>query len=249
MERSQGTRTIIVALLASLVMLAMPARALADDAGLQLNAGVSHKFTKKLGINAGVEFRSRNNFRTADRVGLEAGVSYKPLRWLKADAGYTLLISNFHEKTTLNTDGSYNNWRPSDWGLRHRVHVSLTGSVTIDRVTLSLRERWQYTYRPERTTERFDFDEGEWETTTVRSKHKHVLRSRLKGEYNIPHCKLTPFLSAELYNNLSFVKARFETGASYKIHKVHTLEAFYRYQAVHDDVNNHIIGLGYNYKF
>ena len=39
------------------------------------------------------------------------------------------------------------------WGVRHRFNVSLTGSWKINRLELSLRERWQYTYRPEYTVD------------------------------------------------------------------------------------------------
>ena len=75
-----------------------PTLSLADDAGLVATIEASHKFSKKLNAGFEAEFRSRNNFRTADRVGLGADVSYKLLPWLKASAGYTLLIDNNREK-------------------------------------------------------------------------------------------------------------------------------------------------------
>jgi len=225
-----------------------------DDAGLLLSAGVSHKLDKKWSVGGDVEFRSRNNFRTADRVSVGINAGYKLCKWLKASAGYSLLIDNNYEKLTFNDDLSYNNWRPSYWGLRHRFNVSLTGSYSINRVTLSLRERWQYTYRPHKMTDNFDFDEAEWETVEVSGKGKNVLRSKLQVEWNIPRCKFDPFASVEFYNAWALEKTRFTVGVDYNIKKTHYFEAFYRYQHLNGDdddneENEHIVGLGYTFKF
>jgi len=252
MARSQG---ILIALALALCALIAPPSALADDdVGLQVSAGVSHKLNKKWSVGGDVEFRSRNNLRTADRVGIGVSGGYKLTKWLKASAGYVLLIDNNHEKLTYNTDGSYNNWRPSYWGLRHRFNVSLTADYTIQRVTVSLRERWQYTYRPHKLTDNFDFDEALWEQVEVRGKGKNVLRSKLQVDWNIPHCKFDPFASVEFYNAWRLEKTRIAVGVDYNINKTHYLEAFYRYQILDGDdddneVNTHIIGLGYTFKF
>ena len=99
----------------------VPLQMRADDSGLILNAGASHKIKKGLNVDIEAEFRSRNDFRTADRVSLSAGISYKLLSWLKASGGYDLLIDHNRETITYQDDDvSYNNWRPSYWGLRHR---------------------------------------------------------------------------------------------------------------------------------
>lgn len=92
------------------------------------------------------------------------------MRYVKVAAAYSLLYDNNKEKITWNPDGNYNNWRPSYWGVRHRFSFSVTGNVDIGRLKLSLRERWQYTYRPSKITERYDFDNAQWETTEVRGK-------------------------------------------------------------------------------
>ena len=225
----------------------------ADDAGLIASIEASHKFSKKLSVGLEAEFRSRNDFRTADRVGLGADISYKVLPWLKASAGYTLLIDNNREKITYQDDGvSYNNWRPSYWGLRHRFNVSLTASHKIRRVEVSLRERWQYTYRPAKTIDNFDFDEGEWEDHEVRAKGKNVLRSRLQLEWDIPKCKFDPFASAELHTTRELEKTRFIVGVSHSLKKKHNFKLYYRYQlsgSSIDEPNIHMLGMGYTYKF
>jgi len=241
-------------MLALCAMLAPTSSSADDDAGLSLTAGVSHKFDKKWSAGADVEFRSRNNFRTADRVSVGVDAGYKWRKWLKLGVGYILLIDNNIEKLTWNDDLSYNNWRPSYWGVRHRFNVSVTGSYDIDRVTVSLRERWQYTYRPHKMTDNFDFDEAVWETVEVKGKGKSVLRSKLQVDWNIRHSPFTPFASVELYNAWRLEKTRFVIGTDFKLNKVHEFQAFYRYQNLNDDdddneVNSHIIGVGYTFKF
>ena len=126
---ARGKRKQLIVSLLLLCTALFPTLSHADDGGLVASIEASHKFNKKLSAGMEVEFRSRNNFRTADRVGIGGDVSYKVLPWLKASAGYTLLIDNNREKLTYQDDGvNYNNWRPSYWGLRHRFNVSLTAS-------------------------------------------------------------------------------------------------------------------------
>ena len=252
-------RLIIILLMAA----ALPLVAVAadDDAGLIVGAAVEKKFNKQWSAELEAEFRSRNNFRTADRVSLGLGGAYKPLKWLKLDAGYQLLIDNNIEKITYNEpttddDGNevinYNNWRPSYWGLRHRVYASVTGSYKIGRVELSLRERWRYTYRPEKTTRRYDFDNGYWEDTNVKSKNLHILRSRFKVDWDIPNCKIDPWASVEVFNNSMLDKIRYSLGADYSLQKKHVFGLYYRYQRVYNDDeegNTHYLGMSYKFKF
>lgn len=225
----------------------------ADDTGMVLGVGVEEKLNKKVSIQADAELRTRNDFRTVDHFVIGAGAKYKFNKWLKADAGYQMLLNNNRERLTLHEDGSYNNWRLSYYGVRHRFYVSLTGDVNLGRFNLSLRERWQYTYRPEQYASRYDFDNEQMEGCVVKGKGKNVLRSRLKLEYNIPHCKFTPSLGVELYTTRSLEKTKLTLGGSYTLHKHHVLEMGYIYQlhnsSVTTDPNTHHIVLGYNYKF
>ena len=245
-------KQLIAVLLLLLCSALFPTLSHADDGGLVASIEASHKFNKKLSVGLETEFRSRNNFRTADRVSIGGDLSYKVLPWLKASAGYTLLIGNNREKLTNQDDGvNYNNWRPSYWGLRHRFNVSLTASYKIRRVELSLRERWQYTYRPSKMTDNFDFDEGEWEDDEVKGKGKNVLRSRLQAEWDIPKCKFDPFASVEFHTTRDLEKTRFIVGVSHSVKKKHEFKLYYRYQVSgsSDEPDIHMLGLGYTYKF
>lgn len=238
---------------------AAAAHAETDDAGLWLSAGVEKKISKKAEVGVDVDFRTRNDFKTVDRWGADIGASYKLTKWLKADAGYSLLYYSRQEKLTTHTteDGeflSYNNWRPGYWSVAHRFNVSLTGSVKFGDFGLSLRERWQYTSRPAKTTERYDFDNETWEETTVGSKDKHLLRSRLQIEYDKKKATFKPYVNAELYNAMSLEKVRITAGTDIKLTKHHSFDVFYRCQLTNDkesdnEPNCHYIGAGYTYKF
>ena len=147
---------------------------------------------------------------------------------------------------------TYNNWRPSYWGLRHRFNVSLTASYKVQRVELSLRERWQYTYRPSNIVDNFDFDEAMWEDDEVKGKGKNVLRSRLQVEWDIPKCKFDPFASVEFHTTRELEKTRFIMGVEHTLKKKHAFKLYYRYQLTgsgSDEGNIHLLGLGYTYKF
>lgn len=243
-------------LMASVMLLTVATAVFAqgDDFGIWTSVGVEKDLTKKWNIAAETEYRMRNDTRTADRWSLGADATYKVAKWLKASAGYTLLYDNNKENISYNEDGSYNNWRPSYWGLRHRFALSATGSIKAGRFKLSLRERWQYTYRQEKTVRRYDFDNEWWEDKVRAGKSKHLLRSRFKADYDVPKCKVDPYAEVELFNGRSLEKVRYTVGADWKIRKKHTLNFFYRYQTVNDrdddnEANQHILGAGYTFKF
>ena len=238
-----------------MLLMALPLNVAAQesDFGIWYSAGAEKKVNQKLSLGVEGEFRTRNDSKTADRWSGGLSAEYKLLRGLKLSAGYNLLYDNNQEKITYNTDGSLNNWRPSYWGLRHRFNVALTGALDLGNFSFSLRERWQYTWRPEKDTKRYDFDNDWWEYTTVRSKSRHLLRSRLQVEYNIPHCKVDPYASVELFNAMKLQKTRFTLGADWKYQKKHVVGLFYRYQSVNsnddDEPDRHILGLSYKFKF
>ena len=243
------------------MMLCLSGSALAQsEAGLLLSGGVEKKLSRQMSVGADVDFRSRNDFKTVDRWSGGVGLEYKAAKWLKASAGYTLLYTNNREKISYNygADGAvtgFNNWRPSYWGVRHRLNAALTADYKLQKsLHLSLRERWQYTYRPEKTVTRYDFDNSQWEDNVRSGKGKNQLRSRLQVEYDKKRVTLKPYASVELYNSWAIEKIRYTVGTDIKLTKKHSLDLFYRYQNVKNtdeddyDPNMHYIGVGYKLK-
>lgn len=227
-----------------------------SEGGLIVGAEAEKKINKQFSISVEGDMRTRNNFKTMDRWSLGLGASYKFNKWLKADAGYTFLNYNFREKISYKSSGDYNNWRPSYWGAKHRFYASLTGSYKFsNNIKLALRERWQYTYRPEKAVERWDFDNEWWEDKVRSGKGKNQLRSRFEISYDKKRAFFTPYASVELYNAWAIEKIRYTVGADFRLSKQHSIGAYYRFQNMKNvdeddyDPNMHYIGVGYKFKF
>lgn len=223
-----------------------------DDFGLWGSVGLEKKLCKGLDMSFEGEFRSRNNVRTVERWSASAGLSYKLTNWLKASTDYLFL----HNYNSMEVTGK-GNYIPEYWQSRHRVNFSLTGKYeVVNRLTVSLRERWQYTYRPEQSVEKYKGTTGDrMDDEVIKGKGKHNLRSRLQLEYDIPKCKFTPHVSCELthhlYKGFYYEKTRWIVGADWKINKQHGLDFYYLYQnqADEEELDGHVIGVKYAFKF
>lgn len=221
-------------------------------------AEFSAKLPKSFSVDAGVEYRSADWFKHSSQWSAEASVGYKPIKWLKVAAGYKFIQEWEPEGVTSNKGKAYGDY----WNSKHRVSVGATGSLKLRKFTLSLRERYQYTYRPSHVIPFLDSDDG---NRTINAKSSHILRSRIQASYK-PKKKSPwePYVSFELYTMLSDVnhtedttegakfydKIRATAGCEYKINKHNTLELFYRYtRSVDPDENDspHTIGLVYSF--
>lgn len=243
-----GTKRFLIAsLLGVAVTLPSMAQIDADDEvsefGVWTSVGVEKKINKKWSVEAEGEFRTADALNEVSRYSFGLSTSYKMCSWLKADAGYTLLRDYTRASTSLqwkedvydDDDYMWSEYELDDnadfWRTRHRVNVSLTGSVKIDRFKISLRERWQYTYQPEVSYDKTEYDvirynvddwgwaqenmglvehdgylwkvneEGETKKDTKRGKGSNVLRSRLQVAYDIKNIPFEPYASCEMYHD------------------------------------------------
>lgn len=229
------------------------------ESGMIVGLEVEKKLNKRIEVGLEADYRSRNDFKTTDRWSVGLNANYKLTKWLKADAGYTYLNSNFREKITSGT--SKTKWRPSYWGARHRFHASLAADYKVwSNLRISLRERWQYTYRPEKEVDRWKVDEifktKTLDTDYVRDgKAKHQLRSKLQVEWDKKRALLTPYAHVEFYNSLSIEKIRYTVGTDIKLGKQHSAGIYYRFQDMRNqdeedsDPDMHYLGVGYKFKF
>ena len=216
-----------------------------DHFGVWTDITLEHKINKKLGVAFDAEYRTTDGLSQSDRISGTLEAEYRLLSWLKASGGYSLIYNwNDYEITKKgNIVSDY-------WQLRHRFFVSLTGSLSWNRFKFSLRERWQYTYRPENTVTKHDEDGDLKPDEIIKGKGKNVLRSRLKVEYDIKGIPVTPFASYELHYSSELDKNRWIAGGEYKINKKNSIELYYLYQDVKDDdeLNGHAIGISYKLK-
>lgn len=239
----QKCRILTTALLAAM---SLSLSAQGDDFGIWGEVNAEKKIDSRWSVGAGVEYRSRDNAKTADRWSFGADVTYKITDWLKASAGYTLLDDNRHK---VNDSGKkYADY----WGVRHRFNVSLTASKSFGNLNVSLRERWQYTYRPEKTVQRYYVsDDSEADEHTYSGKAKNVWRNRLQLKYKI-NKMWRPYINAESSVAKGLEKMRYAAGTEIRFNKHHSLDVKYLFQRVYgddDEANRHIIGLGYTYSF
>ena len=239
-----------------------------DDFGLDFSLEAQKKLSKTWSASLEGEWRTRDNSKTNDRWSLGLGVDYKATKWLKATAGYSLLYDNneritYYEATDDDVlDGDVDEGEPKKraqyWAVRHRFHVSLTVDKKLfGDFKFSLRERWQYTWRPEYTVdERWSYLKQAYDgkEKVYEGKGKNVLRSRLQVEYDKKGLSVSPYASVELFNAWSLQKIRYQAGVDWKITRQHAVGAFYRYQHVRNDdddlePNRHLIGISYKLKF
>ena len=82
-----------------------------------------------------------------------------------------------------------------------------------------------------------------------------MLRSRISVDYDIPHFKLDPFVSYEIFSDLSnsevFEKGRLTAGAGFSLKKKHAFQFAYVWQNTTDDDESvrSAISLSYTFKF
>lgn len=238
-----------------------------DDFGYDLTVEAEKTINKKWSVGLEGELRTRNNARTNDRWSAGLNVDYKIAKWLKASAGYVYLYDNNEQISYYDAtdeaviDGDAEVGDPKKraryWGSRHRFNLSLTASRKLGNWKFSLRERWQYTYRPEQQVDQrwsylsqaFDGKEK-----VYGGNGKNVLRSRFQIEYDKKGLALTPYAHVELFNAWSVQKTRYTAGLDWKLSKQHAIGFFYRYQTVRNDEddhepNIHLVGATYRFKF
>ena len=251
MER--GVRQCLV--VAAMMLAATGARAGDDDDfGVWTEVNAEKKLGSNLTLDGGIELRTRDNAGTLDRWSAGLGASYKLTNWLKVSAGYTFLYDNLYKTNDKGT--KYAEY----WGPRHRFNVSLTGSHDFGRLNVSLRERWQYTYRPEQTATRYYVNTtnshaagDEADTHTYNGKGKNMWRNRLQLKYKVDKM-WRPYVSGETYVGGSGMdKLRLSLGTEIRLSKQHSLDVKYMFQKAYDDDdeegNRHVLGIGYTFKF
>lgn len=236
-----------------------------DDFGtwLELGAEKSLPYNMELGLEGGL--RTRDNSSAMDRWNIGASFGYKPHKYLKLNAGYSLIMD-------YNTENVGKKWlTPSYWGHRNRFYLDASSGYKFWKwLRVSGRVRYQYTYRPAQDIERYEFvgidaESGKRiyeEDPDIKHKDfedRQVLRSRIKFEVDKKHLDWSPFVSVEFHNNLAsgqhmhFDKLRTAIGTEYKINKQNSVSLSYVYtldRLDHPvDKNMHAISAGYSFDF
>ncbi len=258
----------------------LPAAAHAEgEFGIWAGATVEKKLPKKWGkhaddfsVNGGVSYRLGENLKQSTRIDASLGVDYKINKKFKVGVGYIYIHDYKFAKQKdfkYDDDGTLVKYEEDKgyWRNRHRGLFEATGKHKVGRFTFSLRERYQFTYFCPTETERWDYrwddadgdGKEEWsgefdKMDAKKKKHDHVLRSRLKVEYDIKGLPLAPFVSYEVTNGLRdkmrLEKHRVMAGADWKVTKKHKLSFAYLLNApTGDNVKEHVIDISYKFDF
>ena len=218
-----------------------------DDFGIWGEMRAEKELGTRWNVGAEIAYRSRDNLKTSDRWDFGIDASYKITPWLKATAGYVLLKDhNYKENSDRTIYADY-------WGTRHRFNVSLTSCASWKQFTFSLRERWQYTYRPEMTVQRYYTDSGDDAGEKVyKGKGKNVWRNRVQVKMKLSKV-FRPYVNAESYVARSLEKMRYNAGTEIVLDKHNCFDVKYIYQHIcgegDGEPDRHVIDIGYTYKF
>lgn len=207
------------------------------DHGLWNSIDLQKKWKNGIAIDFEEEYRLRDDISTTDKFMSTLELSYKPFSFLKGGASYCMINYNHPGKKSTN----YLDY----WELRHRYSVYLQGVYDFYRFEISLKERFQSTYRV-----------GVVETDT-RANPKDILRSKLELDYNVKGLPLTPYISCEWSHSLNnpsgsndLVETRYAAGLEYKVFKGFSVDCGYLYDIDNTDiVNVHVLTLGIGYSF
>lgn len=148
-----------------------------SEFGGRLSVSVDKKLARGLHVSLEEEIRMDNNFSSFDRFHTTLGLSYKVNDYLKLGVGYAM----------INPYSSSNSAFKSS---RHRLMLDATGSLRFGDWRLSLRERFQATYRSG------DMNEYQNPRTAL------TLKSRLKLSYKGLR-RIEPYAYVELRNTLN----------------------------------------------
>jgi len=162
----------------------------------RIKAGMNFIYKPYKGLSIGLSpeiyvdaFRFENgvskNKTPLDRINLGLDIGYKFNRYCKLSGAYTLIASYHGGKKS----SDYQNY----FELKHRVEVNLTGYLPIERWTLSLRERFRVTFRPDST----NYNPKENLFAAME------LRTRLKVSYKCFSKPLEPYFYIEMVNPLN----------------------------------------------
>jgi len=203
----------------------------AADVQLWTEAGVRYRINKQFRLKFDSHARFSNDVTTTQSIMPEVAFSYRPLKFLRLEAGYRFSAEPFESE-----EGTY----ADSW---HRLSADVRLRYRIKPFTLRFRLRYQEKFgRPWKGGEKL--------------KNLHTVRNKVSVILKLP-AGFWPFVSGEIFNRLgdsqrAWHKWRLSAGLEYT-RGSHQVTLFYRHEAaLHDDPGfepRHILAFGYHYGF
>ena len=187
------------------------------------------------------EFQSRTSFELTYKPIKKLKLSFKPE--LRFDETYSL------DKYLIDTEASYKAFDFLSLAVSYRF-------IANQRKTKDTEYFNRFAYS---ATAKKDFNDFK---TAFRLRYsnyaddevldKNFIRYKLSVKYDIPKCKLTPFVSGEAFqqtSSTSIFKMRYALGADYKLFKKNYLGVNYKLDYYNKEYRNrHILSVGYKIK-
>lgn len=230
------------AIASMLVLLLQQAAAAADnDVQFWTEAGVRYKINKQFRLKFDQHLRFDEDVSHVKSIMPELALLYRPLKYLRLQIGYRYIAEPFDDNGETFADS---------W---HRFYIDIRFRLRFKPVTLRYRFRFQEEFGEPWT--------GYSQAASLET--KPTLRNKL--ELAVKAGKhLKPFVSAELFNRLgdpdrALQKLRLTPGLAITLNS-HEISLFYRAEiclfeenrgAVTHEIGdtNHILALGYHYRF
>ena len=199
-------RFIILVVFLTFVFVELSKGQTTHDFGMWISAETEKKLSADWNAGIGTELRTKNSREYMDRWKADIHSIYRIHQHFKLDAVYEFHIKN-------QTTGSENISL-----LHHRLMAGAVSSMSINGwLHLSLRERYQYTYRMVKDD--------------INARHEHHLRSRMKAVIAMGQSKWEPFVSAEVFNNMgerfSIDEIRLAAGTGHRFSPRHSVNIGY----------------------
>ena len=170
-------RFIILVAFLTFVFVALSKAQTTHDFGVWYSTGMEKKISADWNAGIGTELRTKHRREYIDRWKLDVHSTYRIHRHYKLWAAYEFHIKN--QATDSETVSL----------LHHRLMADVVPTMSVNGwLHLSLRERYQYTYRMAKDN--------------IDARHEHHLRSRMKAVIAMAQSKWEPFTSAEVFNNM-----------------------------------------------
>jgi hypothetical protein len=219
------TTFILMVLIVTGLLVSKKTIAQENDYGTWLALDVSKEVTKKFDLEFEEEVRVFKQFSEINRFATSIGGSYSIFKFLKGAAGYTWI---YHHDVN-----------DSFWDNRHRYYIQLAGKFEINRLTFSLRERFQSTFI-DKDIKGFDYSP------------ENYLRSRLQAVWDIKNSKMEPYASGEVIYQLNnpdgnkVDNIRYTLGTVFPLTKKLDVDTYLRLSQemnVKNPVNLYLIGI------
>jgi predicted porin len=198
-----------------------------EDAGLWTNFSLQKDFGKDFSLTLSEELRLNENMTELGTVFTEISADYKLFKGFKAGLAYRYILKRQVEDY---------------YSKRHRIVIDLSYRYKFDRLSLSIRERFNQQYS--------DVYSSETGMVPV-----NFTRTRLRVDYEIKK-SVSVFTSGEWFFEMEsmdeffYDNFRFVIGSEYAFNKRHAVEISYiinQEYNVKNELTSYIVGLAYKF--